>query len=1272
MFTDIAGSTDYYTRRGDTAGRSKVRRHDGLVYPIAAEFGGEIIAHTGDGMLAIFDQPAAACRAALDMHHAIERDNAGIDDPDDELHIRIAIHAGVGLREQHNMYGNVINIASRIEQLADADRIVVSDAVLAALDEPLARRCVFFEERELRGTGRVLRMYELAVDAEALLAAREEMRVPARTGEAEQWRAAMHVDLEQAHELQERFPKTISAILGRFHNVVDDALDRWGGELVDNRDGVASALFSEAEPACHAAVEIMNDVAAEQWSDEWPEVQALSASAAVDAGPETMSEILAGAARLNSAGNAGHLLLTARAAVALGVCPPPGAEIRPLGTRVLQDHTTVESIYEFVPAGGSPMVEPLRTPGRIDPGWRVEVESDAPVRTVTEIIELLREGGAITLGPAQADELSRLSPESDDEYRLARLVRWSRPRYRIDTRFVELTMLVDRGEDAEGERWAESTRPIEGIGRLLSAVSEQVIVLLGPPGAGKSTMLRRLELETALRGLADHTAPVTLYLPLNQFRPEDDPARFAASVWAARSPQLAPLEEYVATGAVLVLADGLNEIPATSGREYRQSVRKWKDYVQRAVDSGNRFVFSCRNLDYSTPLSSPTLRVPQIRLEPMSNRQVRQYLRLYSPGHWLDIWTDIGGSGQLDMFRSPFFLRLLIDQVEAEGAIPKGRAGLFSGFVRQALKRELERDNPVFDDDDLLTSRDRRHIVAWQWDSPFELPAEGSLVPGLERLAYGMQVAREAGEASEVRIDYGEAVDLVGPDGGETVIDAGLALSILDESAHGNQVLFSHQLVQEYFAARHLAADPDFGLLAAPWARVDIDVPVEEEIAGLSPADPLPPLPGTGWEETAQLAAAMTEDVDGFLSRLSEVNLDLSGRCASQPEVGGRVRPERCGALRDQLFARSRDPKADLRARIAAGLTLGALGGPVFERAVGPFGEYLVPPVVPVEAGNYLIGSDEPYQYRNEKYYEEVPAAEVTIDSFSIGQFAVTNGEWAYFMAAGGYENPQFWQSEEALAWQQGRGTAVNIRRLARFWRDRFLADRDRVHDEYQNDHMDEAMFELWLRRLNMDDDEFEDHLRECYPEGVHTEPRHWRNQRFNNPMQPVIGISWFEAAAYAAWLSAQSGLPYRLPTEAEWEAAAGGRDRRRFAYGAEFDAMKGNTHETHVRGPTPVGVFPDGDTPDGVADMCGNTYDLTASLWGDDPLRTSWPYPYDPTDGREDPSAPITVSRVGMGGAWYLGEVHARTSYRGRDRYDLRPDDWLNYRGCRIALSHD
>ena len=136
-----------------------------------------------------------------------------------------------------------------------------------------------------------------------------------------------------------------------------------------------------------------------------------------------------------------------------------------------------------------------------------------------------------------------------------------------------------------------------------------------------------------------------------------------------------------------------------------------------------------------------------------------------------------------------------------------------------------------------------------------------------------------------------------------------------------------------------------------------------------------------------------------------------------------------------------------------------------------------------------------------------------------------------------------------------------------------------------------------------------------------------------------MVGICWHEARAYCAWMSAQGGQPFRLPTEAEWEAAARGREGRRYPWGPAFDLARCNTFETHVRATTPVGVFPGGDSPEGVADLAGNVWEWTGSAYV--------PYPYRADDGREDPEDAET-RRVVRGGSWggdRRGD--ARSAYR-------------------------
>jgi formylglycine-generating enzyme required for sulfatase activity len=75
-----------------------------------------------------------------------------------------------------------------------------------------------------------------------------------------------------------------------------------------------------------------------------------------------------------------------------------------------------------------------------------------------------------------------------------------------------------------------------------------------------------------------------------------------------------------------------------------------------------------------------------------------------------------------------------------------------------------------------------------------------------------------------------------------------------------------------------------------------------------------------------------------------------------------------------------------------------------------------------------------------------------------------------------------------------------------------------------------------------------------------------------------------------------------------------------------------------HIRGTTPVGVFPTGNTPEGLADMMGNTWDWTGSLYRN--------YPYQDDDGREDANDGASL-RVVRGGSWYYGSGHARASFR-------------------------
>ena len=262
----------------------------------------------------------------------------------------------------------------------------------------------------------------------------------------------------------------------------------------------------------------------------------------------------------------------------------------------------------------------------------------------------------------------------------------------------------------------------------------------------------------------------------------------------------------------------------------------------------------------------------------------------------------------------------------------------------------------------------------------------------------------------------------------------------------------------------------------------------------------------------------------------------------------------------------------------------------------------------------------------------------VTLAAFALGRFPVTNAEWRLFRDAGGYQDERWWETEAARRWRRGEGTAEGPKQELRELRKRLREDPEQIQRLHRDGRITSRQAEAWESIRGMSDAEFEAVLGEWYPSGRQTEPAYWNDPAYNEPGQPVVGVCWHEARAYCAWLSAQTGQAYRLPSEAEWEGGARGPGGRRYPWGEAFDAARCNTFETHVRGTTPVGIFPGGDTPEGLADMSGNVWEWTSNTY------QSYPYAADP--GREDP-AQTEARRVVRGGSWLGYRGFARCACR-------------------------
>lgn len=154
-------------------------------------------------------------------------------------------------------------------------------------------------------------------------------------------------------------------------------------------------------------------------------------------------------------------------------------------------------------------------------------------------------------------------------------------------------------------------------------------------------------------------------------------------------------------------------------------------------------------------------------------------------------------------------------------------------------------------------------------------------------------------------------------------------------------------------------------------------------------------------------------------------------------------------------------------------------------------------------------------------------------------------------------------------------------------------------------------------------------------------------------PDHPVVGVSWIDADRYCRWRG------QRLPTDAEWELAAGGTDRRRYPWGDEPASCD---RAVYARCPpystVPVDSYPTGASPVGALHMAGNAWEWVSDWWA--------PYYYRRSP-RQDPQGPEQGGmRSIRGGAWNRSVWHLRVTDRDSGVVGLRND----HVGFRCAAS--
>jgi formylglycine-generating enzyme required for sulfatase activity len=228
----------------------------------------------------------------------------------------------------------------------------------------------------------------------------------------------------------------------------------------------------------------------------------------------------------------------------------------------------------------------------------------------------------------------------------------------------------------------------------------------------------------------------------------------------------------------------------------------------------------------------------------------------------------------------------------------------------------------------------------------------------------------------------------------------------------------------------------------------------------------------------------------------------------------------------------------------------------------------------------------------SEEYIRERPVRKIYLDAFKIGKYPVTNQEFKAFIEDGGYENKELWAPE---GWQ-------------------------------------------WRKKKNI------------------SGPFYWHERKWNCPNFPVVGVSWYEASAYAKWLSRKTVNSYCLPTEVQWEKAARGSGGFLYPWGDEWDRNRCNSEECGLNRTSPVGIFPIGASPYGCMDMAGNVWEWCADWFNKNYyIESPGSNPQGPFDGS---------NRVIRGGSWIDDSGGCRAA--GRDW--IHPTSHGTFLGFRLA----
>ncbi len=159
MFTDMKGSTALAETEGNFAARLLIEQHNKIVFPVIEQQHGHLVKTMGDGTLSYFDTPQDAVRCGVRIQKSVIEFN-NTKHPKVPIQVRIGIHTGQGLVEKKDIYGDVVNVASRIETQGNPGEVYLSEETYNALADKDEIYCSFQKLTSLKGKKEPFRIFK--------------------------------------------------------------------------------------------------------------------------------------------------------------------------------------------------------------------------------------------------------------------------------------------------------------------------------------------------------------------------------------------------------------------------------------------------------------------------------------------------------------------------------------------------------------------------------------------------------------------------------------------------------------------------------------------------------------------------------------------------------------------------------------------------------------------------------------------------------------------------------------------------------------------------------------------------------------------------------------------------------------------------------------------------------------------------------------------------------------------------------------------------------